>query len=116
MGYFKRLSDSNFKLDDHGNTLFYPWGTLGPGYILPDKETERKIRRFAKYYGFTGVTLVFIIGIFLSLWGIAFLLLLPIAIFVWWAQSRRYIRGLQKTGEKLTLSENCKRMFGNDKS
>lgn len=42
MGFFKRLTDSSFKVNGQGNTLFYPWGILGRGYILPDIETEKK--------------------------------------------------------------------------
>jgi hypothetical protein len=36
MGYFDGLAASSFKTDDKGNTVFFPWGILGKGYILPE--------------------------------------------------------------------------------
>jgi len=116
MGYFKRLAGSSFKVDDQGNTLFYPWGILGHGYILPDKETEKRIRRFVTWYYCIGFTLVFVIGLFPMLWGIAFSLLLPITIVIWWMQVKRFIKDLKQTQEKPTLKENIKKMFGNKNS
>lgn len=116
MGYFKRLADSSFKVDDQGNTLFYPWGILGRGYILPDKETETEIRRFITRYHYIGLTLVFIIGPFLMLWGVVFALLLPITLLIWWIQAKRVIKNLKQTEEKLTIKENIKKMFGNENS
>jgi len=116
MGYFKHLADSSFKTDDKGNILFYPWGILGRGYVLPDKKAEEKIRRFIRWYYIIGFTFLFIVGIVLRLWIIASIILLPIAMLVWWVQSNIYIRGLKQTSEKLTLSENFKKMFGKDNS
>jgi len=116
MGYFKHLADSSFKADDKGNILFYPWGILGRGYILPDKKTEEKIRRFIRWYLVICFTLLFVVGIVLGLSAILFFILLPIATLVWLVQYKIYIRGLKQTSEKLTLRESFKKMFSNDKS
>lgn len=116
MGYFKRLADSSFKVDNQGNTLFFPWGILGRGYVLPNIETEKKVRRFVTWYHFIGLTLVLIIGPFLMLWSVAFALMIPTAIIAWWVQAKRFIKNLKQTEERLTLKENIKKMFGNKNS
>ncbi len=47
MGYFDTLSSSAFKTKDDGQKLFFPWGTLGHGYIIPsDAEFERLQYRY----------------------------------------------------------------------
>lgn len=115
MGYFKRLSDSSFKTDSHGNTIFYPWGIIGKGYVLPDKKTEDKIRKFVIWYHFTGLIVILVTGAFLGLWIVS-LLFLPIAVLVWCVQSKRFIMGLPQSDEKLSYKENLKKMFGRDNS
>lgn len=42
MGYFEGLTNGNFKKDRDGNTIFFPWGILGKGRVLPDEQTEKK--------------------------------------------------------------------------
>jgi hypothetical protein len=112
MGYFKNLADFSFKTDNEGNILFYPWGTLGRGYILPDKKAEEKIRRFIRWFCVIEFTLLFITVIVPGLWVIGFFILLPIATLVWCVQYNIYIRGLRQTSEKLTLKENFKKLLG----
>lgn len=50
MGYFEGLTDINFKTDDEGKTLFFPWGVIGRGYVLPDESKKQQIRRFKRIY------------------------------------------------------------------
>ena len=51
MGFLDALTANSFKKDASGKTVFYPWGVLGKGYILPDQETENKTRAFIiRYY------------------------------------------------------------------
>ncbi len=38
----------NFKKDESGNYIFYPWGVLGNGRVLPDKEMENRVRDFVR--------------------------------------------------------------------
>lgn len=116
MGYFKRLTSSSFKIDHVGNTIFFPWGVLGKGYIVPDKITEDKIRNFVTLYHVVGLTLIFVVGVFLMLWDIAFVIIIPAAVLVWYLQTIKYVKGLKQSEERLSLKDNLKRMFINGSS
>ncbi len=37
MGYFEALTSSSFKTTKGGQKLFFPWGTLGRGYVIPSE-------------------------------------------------------------------------------
>ena len=50
MSYFDGLSDGLCKTDKDGNLIFYPWGILGKGYILPDEHRKKRIKRFKSFY------------------------------------------------------------------
>jgi hypothetical protein len=39
------LTAALFKRDDAGRTIVYPSGAMGSGYIVPDADTEQKMRR-----------------------------------------------------------------------
>ena len=116
MGYFRRLVDSSFKIDGCGNTIFFPWGIWGKGYLLPDKKTEERIRKFITWYHVVGLMLILVTGVFLMLWGVAFAVLIPIAVVIWCLQARHYIKGLKKTEERLTWKDNFKKICGNGSS
>ena len=115
MGYFRSLTDSSFKIDHSGNTVFYPWGILGKGYLLPDKKTEEKIRTFIIWYYVVGLTFLFV-GIFLSLLIVAAIILIPIAAVIWCLATMHYIRGLKQSEERLSFKEHFKKLFGNGSS
>jgi hypothetical protein len=46
MGYFDGLTDAVFKIDREGKLLFYPWGVLGRGYVLPNDSKKQQVRKF----------------------------------------------------------------------
>ena len=50
MGYFDGLTNASFKKSQDGRTLFFQWGVLGKGRILPDEEAEARVRGFVKRY------------------------------------------------------------------
>jgi len=115
MGYFKNLTETSFKLDKEGNTIFFPWGFIGKGYILPSKILETKIRRFLLGYYLISLILVILIGAFLDLWILVFILG-PIAILIWIFQAWRFIRGLQQSPVRLTVKDNAKKLFAKGSS
>ena len=41
MAYFDALTSASFKQDRNGHMLFFPWGTLGRGYVLATEEQHR---------------------------------------------------------------------------
>ena len=112
MGYFRTLTNSSFKLDSEGNTIFFPWGILGKGYVLPNNEIEENIRKFLTAYYLIGLTLLLIIVVFLNLW-IVVILLIPFSFIIWSIQAKRYIKGLDQSSEKLSIKDNMKNIFTN---
>jgi uncharacterized membrane protein len=59
MGYFKALGEALFKVDEAGNTLFYPWGILGRGVILDTEERKDQILLFISRYYLITFVLIF---------------------------------------------------------
>ena len=44
MGYFDGLASGIIKKDKDNNPVYYPWGVLGKGYVLPSAERETEIK------------------------------------------------------------------------
>lgn len=106
MGYFEGLADASFKKDSNGNNVFYPWGVLGKGRVLPNETTKAKLRTFViRYYQIMLPTAI-LLGIF-RLWlpAILVLTLLTLGFYL-------YVNLLTKDcpicTEKLTLKESYK--------
>src|ERR1700681_2027229 len=106
MDYFDGLTDAKFKTDAEGRLLFYPWGILGKGYVLPDESRKQQVRRFVRlsYIVFWPVmigTMIFI--------GWIFSFVVLFFLFLWYYfETSRFLEGLSATGEKLSLSESYK--------
>ena len=106
MDYFDGLTDAKFKTDAQGRLLFYPWGILGKGYVLPDESRKQQVRRFVRlsYIVFWPVmigTMIFI--------GWIFSFVVLFFLFLWYYfETSRFLEGLSATGEKLSLSESYK--------
>lgn len=49
-GYFAALTNSSFKQDSQGRTVFFPWGILGRGRVVPDAAAESGLRSFLQTY------------------------------------------------------------------
>ncbi|MCW8916287.1 MAG: hypothetical protein OQK24_10615 [Magnetovibrio sp.] len=110
MGYFDGLTDAAFKKNDRGDTVFYPWGIFGNGYILDSEETGKSIKSTLKRLYIIVFSIFFIIlflqsfaGIFLHL---SILISLPIIYLGWHVVTiKRITSGLATTKEKLRFSE-----------
>jgi len=50
MGYFDGLIDGSMKEDEHGRTVFYPFGVLGKGKVIPSDEEKQDLRNFIKRF------------------------------------------------------------------
>ena len=106
MGYFEGLADASFKKDSNGNNVFYPWGVLGKGRVLPDEATKIKLRIFVIRYYQIILPVAVLLGI-LRLWfpAILVLTLLTLGFYL-------YVNLLTKDcpicTEKLTLKESYK--------
>lgn len=103
MGYFDGLTDVVFKIDRQGRHLFYPWGTLGRGYILPNTQKKQQIRNFVKLYYIVSLPTIIVVTIAVE-WMYAFALL-PVGLLWYILTIRRLLRGLEVTQDKLSLAE-----------
>jgi hypothetical protein len=100
------MSDRLFKVDESGTPLFYPWGSLGKGYIVKDKKTEAKIRNFIAYY-YVCLFILMAAFVFAGYAYYLFILLLPVFI-VWEIGTRALTKTLVATEIRLTFSESMK--------
>lgn len=102
MGSKGLFIDSQFKTTNDGLVLFYPYGSMGKGYILPNREKEQEVRtKTSKYF------MINLVGNILTL-----PILLPSAInhsIPWWAAVLIY--GLVMGPVYLYLHVNTKRLI-----
>jgi hypothetical protein len=103
VGYFDALSGSGFKKDEQGRSVFYPWGVFGKGRVLPDAETEKKVRAFVVRYYVISIVLLAIAGVGFG-WVYA-LALVPLLMIWYHFKSRAMIAACPEAGDKLTLKE-----------
>jgi hypothetical protein len=101
MGYFDGITGASFKTDEKGNTIFYPWGILGKGYILPEDKKD-SFRTGIKRFLQLSLPLVFLITIFLKWWII---LVFAVFIFGYTIWVNKIKKSLILSSNKLTLSE-----------
>jgi hypothetical protein len=102
MGYFDGQASALFKRDESGGTVFYPWGVLGKGRLLPDEEAEKRVFRFVKLY--FQISLVLVIGLgFFHWWYPA--ALLPILWIWYYLQCKALVSTYLVSQSKLTIKQ-----------
>jgi hypothetical protein len=106
VGYIDALTSSCFKTAQDGSKLFFPWGTLGRGYVIPSQPVYERLQRqvsavmaLALPVGLTVVVLPNLFG--LTIAALAIVLCMACAV-VW---TRYVVRGLQPATERLSLQE-----------
>jgi hypothetical protein len=104
MGYFDALTSASFKTTPDGRKLFYPWGFLSRGYVVPTDDEFDTLRRTYKTVWIVIFILVFVTVVLFEV------PLLPLAAWViyliWlliWIRTKT--RGLSPANEKLTYGE-----------
>lgn len=50
MGYFDALASVSFKTASDGSRLFFPWGSLGRGYVIASEHDYQRLRQQTKIY------------------------------------------------------------------
>ena len=103
MGYFDGLTSGNFKKDGNGNTVFFPWGILGKGRVLPDESTETRIRGFVRRYH--QIALPIIIGVGVLFGWVWLFLLAPFLGAGFYFGTRPLVSGCPQSEDKLTIRE-----------
>ena len=104
MGYFDGLASAIIKKDKDNNPVYYPWGVLGKGYVLPDAARETTIKNMVIlfYQLFLGL---FFVHLFV-LKNILIFAILTLILIAWFLfKSRQLTKDCPKSDEKLTLKE-----------
>jgi hypothetical protein len=105
MGFLDALTANSFKKDASGQTVFYPWGLFGKGYILPDLETENKARTFfIRFHTVCLISFLPAIVLYVSIGWIYIFVLVPILAWYYFG-SRVLIAQCSVSDRKLTLKE-----------
>lgn len=134
MGFFDSVTTMNFKKDTEGRTLYYPWGYLGSGYIIKSQKKMNQIRKFHKktliivfVYLLISFFTILTLNVYLDsissvqllkhikiweevLWCLSFVFLLVYTAWYYF-RIRKLIRSLQKTKEKLKITEMYKSLY-----
>ncbi len=104
MGYFDGLASGIIKKDVNNNSVYYPWGILGKGYVLPNAERESAIKKMV----------ILFYQLFLALFAFFFIIFKNLPIFgvgtigltIWFLyQSKQLTKDCPVSTEKLTLKE-----------
>jgi len=103
MSFFDALTTGAFKTTQDGRWLFFPWGTLGRGYVIVSEQDYKRLQKQMKAY--IVVSLVLMMGgVVLQSYLIAFgSLIIFTAFYPVWASY--LVRNLQPSEERLSLQE-----------
>jgi hypothetical protein len=104
--YFEGLIEGSFKTAADGQRLFYPWGILGKGYVLPGARTEQRIRKLLKIYYMVSLPLVLTVSFTVSFYGFYYALaLIPVVLLVYGVGVLSLTRRRPASRERLRLTE-----------
>lgn len=106
MGYFDGLVSGAFKKDAEGNTVFYPWGIMGKGYILRTVAEEEKLRGALKLNYMIILPAIIIIQITVGAWLNFVLIPVYVILFTLWVHHAT--KGMERSFEKITAAESYK--------
>jgi hypothetical protein len=100
--YFEGLIEGSFKTAADGQRLFYPWGILGKGYVLPGARTEQRIRKLLKIYYMVSLPLVITVSFYGFYYALA---LIPVVLLVYGVGVLSLTRRRPASRERLRLTE-----------
>jgi hypothetical protein len=103
MGYFDGVTEASFKKNKEGQTLYYPWGIFGKGYLITDAAKESQLRNFTKYNYMLILPLVILNQIIFG--PVPNLIIFPIYTIIFIALIKKFTNGLPVVTEKLKVSE-----------
>src|SRR6266496_3352884 len=103
MGYFDALTSSAFKTADNGRKLFFPWGTLGRGYVLGSDADYVRLRGQIKVYMIAALGLIVVSGALQSY--VVSAVVLPVLIGFYAVWMAYLLPRLGASDERLSLEE-----------
>ncbi len=103
-GYFNALTAGYFKTGADGRKLFFPWGTMGRGYVIPSEQRYESMHRQIKIYMIATLVLIITpIAAQFYITGIA----ISVAIMAFYAAWAPFLkRGLEPSEERMSIGEN----------
>jgi hypothetical protein len=105
MGYFDGLTNASFKKDKEGNSIFYPWGTFGRGLVIPDDQSEERLRSFINRYYKVSLPSIITVGV-IGGWLLASLLV-PLFALWFYLGLKPLVSGYAYSVDRLTIKESC---------
>lgn len=103
MEHFGGLTKAQFKTDERGRDLFYPWGVFGKGFVLDSPRKKEEIRQFIKFHTIASLSLFLFTAFTFN--GFYAFGLLPVLYFWYWYRMNRLLDSLETTSEKGGIRE-----------
>ncbi len=103
MSFLGSASNAYIKKDASGNTLFFPWGVLGSGYIIESEKDTSTLQLAITIMTVKGIVIGTALSHFFETWhaAVAFLIFLV----VYYLGVKIGTKNLKKSPEKLRLTE-----------
>jgi hypothetical protein len=96
-GYTDALFAVLIKAAKDGKKVFYPWGSVGRGYVLPNEEAEERLKQ---QYAVFQIALSFLLGVGAFLGGFAAgFAVLVLCIIGYAVQVKRLVAGMESSDE-----------------
>jgi hypothetical protein len=119
MGIIDGVVRALFKTSQDGKLLFFPWGALGRGYVLPDIKMKQEIEGFVKKFyillfsafliypiGKTAIGLITLNPHYGQFFVISVMVVIYFLLMGWYyIKIKSYTDGLEPTTEKLQIKE-----------
>lgn len=102
-GYFHALTSGYFKTARDGRKLFYPWGAMGRGYVIPSQEHYEHLHRRIMIYQI--VSMVTVVGAVAAKFYLAAFVIAGLSIVFYRGWIPYLLRGLEPSEERLSLQE-----------
>lgn len=105
MSFFDSLTSGAFKKDSQNRNLFFPWGIFGSGFIV---ESEERLNQIQKSYNKMWIVMLLSFFTLLAVLGFWVILLVPVCQAWQYFAIKKITKNLQRTTEKLKISETYK--------
>jgi hypothetical protein len=102
MGYFDALTSSAFKTTEDGRRLFFPWGVLGRGYVLTERQYE-KLQKQVRIYMIVALVLIIAMAVLKEYLATAVVVAFLLGFYLIWMKF--VLADLQPADERLSLEE-----------
>jgi hypothetical protein len=103
MGYFDALTSGAFKTNPDGRRLFFPYGVIGRGYVLPSEEHYQRLYRQTKAFMIAALVLIIGASVLKAYVPAVVITALLVGFYVLWTQLT--VRGLAPSDDRLSLQE-----------